>query len=155
MTSSNPSGSGYALTDDPSTPRTDATVPFRDIIPRPDHPRIKGIETHDAHTWCQSRRLVPEPSWLIYRMDRKNLEKPYKGFSSDGHPDPTIFQYAQDEGAPVEEAVSAAQALLQGVSNEERRAVQFGDVGTDDMFRIWSNPELYMNPGEPWGSRRG
>lgn len=85
---------------------------------------------------------------MINRLDHKNLETPYKGFSHDGHPDPTIFRYAEDEGAPVEEAVKAAEALFRGVSDEERKAVQFGDIETDDMFRIWSNPELYMNPGE-------
>lgn len=147
MSLKNPSGSGYALTDDPATPRTDATVPFRDILPRPDHPRIKGIENHDSHSWCRSRRQVPEPAWLIDRLDQKNLERPYKGFSSDGKPDPSIFRYDEDEGAPVERAVEAVNALLKGITEEERKAVQFGQVETDDVFRIWSNPELYVNPG--------
>ena len=36
---------------------------------------------------------------------------------------------------------------LMGVLNEEeKKAVHCGEV-TDDDFRLWSNPELYMNPG--------
>lgn len=139
--------SGYQLTDDPSTPRTDATVPFRDIIPRPDHPRIKGITSHDAHSWCSSRREVPEPAWLIDRLELKNVERPYKGFSADGNPEASIWVYKEDEGAPVEVAVAAAKAFLEGISEEDRKEVVKGDVETDDEFRAWSNPELYVNPG--------
>lgn len=140
-------GSGYQLADDPSTPRTDATVPFRDIIPRPDHPRIKGIESHDSHSWCTSRRQVPEPAWLINRLELRNVERPYKGFSAAGNPDPSVWVYGEDEGAPVEAAVEATQRFLEGISEKDRRAVVKGDVETDDEFRAWSNPELYVNPG--------
>lgn len=144
------SGSGYQLADDPSTPRTDATVPFRDIIPRPDHPRIKGIESHDAHTWCTSRKQVPEPAWLINRLELANLERPYKGFSADGNPNPDVWMYGEDEGAPVEAAVEAAEKFLDGISAKDRKEVVKGDVETDDEFRAWSNPELYVNPGTPF-----
>ncbi|KAI5455344.1 hypothetical protein NCC49_000158 [Naganishia albida] len=139
--------SGYQLSDDPATPRTDATVPFRDLIPRPDHPRIRGISSHDAHTWCSSRREVPEPAWLINRLELKNVERPYKGFSADGKPDPRVWVYAEDEGAPVGDAVEAAERFLKEIPDQERKAVQKGDVETDDEFRAWSNPELYVNPG--------
>ncbi|GHJ86199.1 hypothetical protein NliqN6_2601 [Naganishia liquefaciens] len=141
------SSSGYQLSDDPATPRTDATVPFRDIIPRPDHPRIKGIESHDAHSWCTSRKQVPEPAWLINRLELSNLERPYKGFSADGKPDPDVWVYGEDEGAPVEAAVEAAEKFLEGISAKDRKEVVKGDVETDDEFRAWSNPELYVNPG--------
>jgi hypothetical protein len=89
---------------------------------------------------------VPAPAWLINRLDKKNLE-PYKGFSSDGKPDPSVYHYGSDEGAPVEDACVAASALLEGISSEERKRVTHGDVRDDDDFRLWSNPELYMNEG--------
>lgn len=146
ITSAIPKDSGYLLKDDPATPLTSATVPFRDIIPAPDHPRIAGISQHDALSWCQSRREIPAPAWLINRLDAKNLEKPYKGFTSDGIVDDSVYNYAADEGAPVDEMVDAAQKLLAILSAEQRAAVSKPSVD-DDEFRVWSNPELYMNPG--------
>jgi hypothetical protein len=141
-----PLKSGFELHDDPATPRTDATVSFRDIIPGPDHPRIAGIEAHNAHSWCTSRRAVPAPAWLINRLDLANLERPYVGFSADGKPDPGLITYAADEGAPVKEAVEAADALLAALPENLKKEVQRGGVD-DDEFRAWSNPELYVNPG--------
>ena len=143
-----PINSGFILTDDPSTPRTDATVSFRDILPKPEHPRIAGIANHSAISWCQSRREVPAPAWLINRLEIKNIELPYIGFSTDGKPDPSIFRYEEDEGAPVAEACEAVEKLLEGLSPDERKEVIKGDVQDDDEFRAWSNPELYVNPGE-------
>lgn len=143
-----PLSSGFVLEDDPSTPSTSATVSFRDIIPSSNHPRIAGINTASAHSWCESRRAIGAPAWLINRLDRANIERPYKGFSSDGKPDPSIFHYASDEGAPVEAAVASVQALLASLTAEMREDVIRGDVETDDDFRAWSNPELYVNEGE-------
>lgn len=143
-----PTSSGFILADDPTTPRTDATISFREIIPKPDHPRIAGIHGHSALSWCQSRREVPAPAWLINRLDVQNIERPYKGFSSDGKPDPSIFYYEKDEGAPVEAAVQAVTTLLDVLSEKDRKEVIKGRVQDDDEFRAWSNPELYVNPGE-------
>lgn len=143
-----PLTSGFLMEDDPLTPATDATVSFRSLIPKPNHPRIAGIAKHDSHSWCQSRREVPAPAWLINRLDRTNIE-PYKGFAVDpsGEVHPELFHYEQDEGAPVEAAVEAVEALLSGIDDETRKAVIFGDVESDNDFRAWSNPELYVNPG--------
>ncbi|ORY73628.1 hypothetical protein BCR35DRAFT_322010 [Leucosporidium creatinivorum] len=142
-----PLNSGFVLQDDPATPSTSATVSFRDIIPSPSHPRISGIATASAQSWCESRRAIPAPAWLINRLDRANIERPYKGFSSDGNPDPTIIHYAADEGAPVGAAVASVQALLASLSDDLKDAVVRGDVESDDDFRAWSNPELYVNEG--------
>lgn len=141
-----PKQSGFVLEDDPATPSTDATVSFRDLIPRADHPRIAGIADHDSHSWCQSRREVPAPAWLINRLDIKNLETPYRGFSADNNPDPTIIRYAEDEGAPVGAAVEAVDRLLNALTPAEVAEVVRGDVDSDEI-RAWSNPELYVNPG--------
>ncbi len=142
-----PRGSGFQLSDDPSTPLTSATVPFRTLLPPSTHPRIAGISSHTAQSWCESRRRVEAPAWLINRLDKKNIEE-YKGFSSDGKPDMSIFKYKEDEGAPVEEACEAVRKLLSGLGDEERKAVCRGSVEDNDEFRLWSNPELYVNPGE-------
>lgn len=91
---------------------------------------------------------------MINRLSYQNLHSvegnagPYKGFSVDGNPNPKIFRYEQDEGAPVEEAVKAVKALWSKLGKEERKEVRMGDVKEDERVRVWSNPELYVNPGE-------
>ncbi|KAH8816137.1 hypothetical protein F5884DRAFT_829371 [Xylogone sp. PMI_703] len=141
-----PVNSGYLRTTDPTKPRSDAAVPFRDIIPAPDHPRIAGIADHTALSWCDSRRQIEAPAWLINRLEAKNLERPYKGFTTDGNVKEGVYEYAEDEGAPTEEAIAATESFLKLLSSEQKKAVSFASV-TDDEFRLWSNPELYMNPG--------
>lgn len=144
-----PVNSGYLQSNDPTKPRSDAAVPFRDIIPSPSHPRIAGIADHDALSWCESRRQIEAPAWLINRLEKKNLEQPYKGFTSDGKVREGIYEYAEDEGAPTEEVAKKVEELLGVLSEEQREVVTCGEV-TDDEFRLWSNPELYMNPGKPF-----
>lgn len=141
-----PVDSGYIQATDPTRPRTDAAVPFREIIPAPGHPRIAGIESSDAHTWCDSRRKIDAPAWLINRLDAKNLEKPYVGFTTDGTVREGLYEYPEDEGAPVEEAKEAADALIAIMSEEEKVRTLFPSVEVDEI-RLWSNPELYVNPG--------
>lgn len=122
-------------------------VPFRDIIPPPSHPRIAGIADHDALSWCESRRQIEAPAWLINRLDKKNLE-PYKGFTSDGTVRKGLYNYADDEGAPTEAVMAKTKELMELLSDAQRKEVWRGEV-TDDEFRLWSNPELYVNPGMP------
>jgi hypothetical protein len=141
-----PQTSGYIQTSDPTKPRSDAAVPFRDIIPHASHPKIAGIADHDALSWCESRRKIDAPAWMINRLDAKNLERPYMGFTSDGKVREGLYKYAEDEGAPTEEVMRKAGELLNVLSEEQRTEVLRGDV-TDDEIRLWSNPELYMNPG--------
>lgn len=83
---------------------------------------------------------------MINRLDAKNLEKPFKGFTSDGKVRKRLYEYAEDEGAPTGEAIAKLEELWKVLSENQRKAVQFKHV-TDDEFRLWSNPESYMNPG--------
>ena len=141
-----PTDSGFATAFDPSAPLPSADIPFRDLVPDPDHPRIAGIQNHTALSWCDSRRKVPAPAWLIDRLEMRNLG-PYIGFSVGGKPDPSLFSYAEDEGAPVKEAAEATTRLLNALEDPERKQVIRGDVAEDEELRAWSNPELYVNPG--------
>ena len=140
-----PQTSGYLQSSDPSRPRSNTAVPFRDIIPSPSDPRVAGIADHDALSWCESRRQIEGPAWLINRLDKKNLEA-YKGFTNDGKVRKGVYQYAEDEGAPTEKVMKKVDELLGILSDQQRREVFCGEV-TDDEFRLWSNPELYVNPG--------
>lgn len=139
-----PSGSGTSQLDDPVA--TSATVHFRDIIPRPDHPRIAHISSHSAISWCESRRQIEAPAWLINRLDKKNLES-YTGFTATGAVEENVYLYADDEGAPTEAVAEKVRDLLKLLSTEQKDALECGDVRNDE-FRLWSNPELYVNPGE-------
>jgi hypothetical protein len=91
---------------------------------------------------------------LINRLSYQNIHTvegnigPYTGFSVDGNPTPGIFEYGEDEGAPVGQAVEAVKALWKALGKRERRGRRCGDVREDEAFRVWSNPELYVNPGE-------
>lgn len=141
-----PQNSGYLQASDPTKPRSEAAIPFRDLIPSASHPRIAGIAGHDARSWCESRRQIEAPAWLIDRLEAKNLEKPYKGFTTDGNVIEGVYHYAEDEGAPTERVASKVNELVAILTEKQRGEVQRGDV-TDDEIRLWSNPELYMNPG--------
>ncbi|KAJ2895851.1 uncharacterized protein MKZ38_006135 [Zalerion maritima] len=143
-----PRGSGFIRQNDPSQAPSDAQTPFRSLIPPKGHPRIAGIENHTALSWCDSRRAVPEPAWLISRLEAQNLEKPYKGFSSDGNPDSSVWNWEKDSegGAPVNEVAGAMNVLLEKLGEQGRKQVHCGEVDGDEI-RLWSNPELYMNPG--------
>ena len=143
-----PKDSGYVATGDPTKPGSDAAVPFREIVPAPDHPRIAGIQHCDAHNWCESRRKIDAPAWLINRLEAKNLEKPYKGFTTDGTVREGLYHYAEDEGAPIGKIMEATTALLSLLSPNQKSSTIFESVDADE-FRLWSNPELYMNPGMP------
>ena len=142
-----PQTSGYVQSRDPSKPRSDAIVPFRDIIPSADHPRIAGIADYDAIRWCQSRKKIDAPAWLINRLEKQNLERPYKGFTTDGVVRKGVYEYAEDEGAPTEEVARLTEAMLGILTMQQKVAVLRGGVDEDEI-RLWSNPELYINPGE-------
>jgi hypothetical protein len=142
-----PTDSGYVVSGDPLRPRSDASVPFRQIIPPPGHPKIVGIESSNALDWCESRRQIPAPAWLIDRLEAKNLEKPLNGFTATGVVEKDVWHYAEDEGAPVEEMKGAAESILAALSAEQRSTVEHDSVYADEI-RLWSNPELYVNPGE-------
>lgn len=83
---------------------------------------------------------------MINRLDKKNLEKPYIGFRSEEKVREGLYDYAEDEGAPTQEVIARTEELLKILSPEQKKAVHCGEI-TDDDFRLWSNPELYMNPG--------
>jgi hypothetical protein len=85
---------------------------------------------------------------LINCLNKKSLEKPYKGFTVDGTVQEEIHNYAEDEGALTEEVVVNIEALLSMLPEEAKKQVKCGEVEDDD-FRLWSNPELYVNPGRP------
>ena len=73
--------------------------------------------------------------------------EPYSGFTATGKVEKDVYLYADDEGAPTEAVVEKVRDLLGLLSTEQKDALECGDVRNDE-FRLWSNPELYVNPGE-------
>ncbi len=138
----------FVLDTDPP-PRPEATIPFRELIPSPSHPRIVGIDRLTAREWCESRRKQGGlAAQLIGRLEAQNLSTPLRGFTTDGNVRRGVYDYAEDEGAPTEEAMVAVERLMEVLPQEQREDVQFKGVEEDEI-RLWSNPELYINPGQP------
>jgi Protein of unknown function (DUF3500) len=123
-----------------------AVAPFRDLIPPPGHPRIKSLPGCNALEWYEQKKSAPELAWFLKRFPIENLDKTYRGITADGHVREGVFNHASDEGAPVEAMVTATENLLSLLSPEQKTATMFTSVEADEM-RIWSNPELYVNPG--------
>lgn len=67
------------------------------------------------------------------------------GFTSDREVRESLYEYAEDEGAPTREVMESFEDILKMMDEEQKKALQFADV-RDDEFRLWSNPDLYMNP---------
>ena len=130
-----------------TSPRSHAVAPFRHLIPPPGHPKVSSLPNNTALKWCELKKEVSELAWFLKRLDAASLEKPYRGFTTDGHVRDGVFNYEIDEGAPVEAMVKAAEELLSLLSPEQKTVVTFDSVEADEI-RIWSNPEIYLNPGE-------
>lgn len=73
--------------------------------------------------------------------------EPFRGFTATGIVEDNVYRYADDEGAPTEDVAEKVRNLLNLLSPEQMTAVECGDVRNDE-FRLWSNPELYVNAGE-------
>lgn len=129
-----------------SSPSDPASVSFRKLIPPPDHPKIQGLRDSDALQWAELKRQSKEIGYMVERLNSKHIEKPFKGFTCDGVVREGVFKFEEDEGAPTDAMVAAAQDLLPLLSSEQTQATIFESLEVDE-FRMWSNPELYVNPG--------
>lgn len=129
-----------------SNSHSDATVPFRKLIPGPDHVKVQSLQDSDAYSWCESKRHDPNVSYMVDRLEWRNIEKPYKGFTTDGTVKKDVFKFANNDGAPTEAMIMAVEGLLSTLSAEQKKETVFASLEVDE-FRLWSNPELYINPG--------
>ena len=131
----------------PSKPSSEAAnLPFRKLIPQPDHPKIQGLRDSDALQWAELKKQDKEIAYMVERLSAKHIEKPFKGFTSDGVVKEDVFKFADDEGAPTTAMVAATENLLSLLSDEQQQMSIFDSLDADE-FRMWSNPELYVNPG--------
>lgn len=69
-------------------------------------------------------------------MWHEKVAEPYKGITSDGNVRKGLYKL-QDEGAPVKEATSAAEALLE-VLDDKQKQILSQDIESD-IWRRWAN----------------
>lgn len=105
---------------------------------------------HTAISWCESRRGILEPGWLISRIEVKNLERPHVDFSN-GNPDHSVWQReseaeAEDGALIAKTTATAVRTLLFTLDEHTKQEVHCGPLDEDNI-RLWSNPELYVNSG--------
>ncbi|HVY03276.1 MAG TPA: DUF3500 domain-containing protein [Caulobacterales bacterium] len=114
---------------------------FRDLVPAPDHPRVRGLAARDAYSHAD--RMMESPrgkDFVAWRLAR--LAEPFVGVTADGRRREGLFPRAE-EGAPVAAMEAAARALLAGASAEEAALIRHPLDAPE--WRAWSNPELYIN----------
>jgi hypothetical protein len=115
---------------------------FRDYIPGPDFPRTQGASERDAYSHAEHSLSVPFIQEFVAGWRRLYAE-PFKGITTDGCVQPGLFRL-EPEGAPTERMVAAARALLAIADEAQRRAL--GHAIDAPEWRLWSNPEFYINP---------
>lgn len=115
---------------------------FRDFIPGPSHPRVKGLPAADKYQWTNRRLAEP---WFQEWVDswEKKYNEEYRGITTDGDVRPDLYHLYADDGtpqAPTQEMVQAAQNLLAATTPTERKAIQYPLEAPE--WRGWSNPEI-------------
>jgi hypothetical protein len=114
---------------------------FRDIVPKPDNPRIAGLSERNACQHVEQRMEIPRVRDFMAAW-RQRAEEPFHGITTDGRKIPGLFHLA-DEGAPTRHMVAAARNLLAVATDDER--AQICHPVDSERWRYWSNPELYVN----------
>lgn len=114
---------------------------FRDKLIPADAPRIVNARGLDPFDYARPIAASPKAKSLIDTWQTL-YRQPYKGITSDGTVQPELFHIA-DEGLDIHPVVGAAQALLAGLSDGERAAMQYPIDAPE--WRDWYNPEFPMN----------
>ncbi len=116
---------------------------YRPFIPSPEQSKIAG-STARAH--AQARLKSPRAQELFGGWD-KLLAAPFTGITSDGRVAPGLFEL-RPEGAPTTAIAAAVAALLERLSPDQIKTMQF--PVHSDQWRRWQNTELYV---EDYGLR--
>lgn len=115
---------------------------FRELLPGPEHWSCAGIEERDAHSHAD-RFLATSRGQALVAAYRERLGQPFTGVTSDGEVRQDLYAL-EDNGAPVGAMLSAARNIL-GMCRDEERAKLRVPIDAPN-WRMWSNPELYINP---------
>jgi hypothetical protein len=126
--------------------QSDQTASFRRLLPPQGWFKTKGLSSSTAQQWYEDKKDIPALQDFLGKLRAESIPRPFHGFTSNGNVVDGLFQYAPDEGAPTAMMVKSVSKLLRQLSPRQKARTVFDSV-EDDMFRIWSNPEFYVNPG--------
>ena len=115
---------------------------FRDLLFPVDSPRLASFRGMDASTYAREAVKHPVPAALVEDW-RQLYAQPYCCITCDGRKEGGLFKL-QDEGAPTDRLVAAANHLVDSLSPAERAAVRYPIDAP--QWRAWSNPEFLINP---------
>lgn len=116
---------------------------FREHLLPAGHPRLAGLAGCDACSYADAMRqqaIVGEAvsGWLELFENTK-----FRGITTDGEVVSGLFKLGAEEHAPTAEALSAADALLAELSEDERSRLTH-PIGSK-VWRSWMNAEMYVN----------
>ncbi|KAJ5773447.1 hypothetical protein N7457_008343 [Penicillium paradoxum] len=111
---------------------------YRRYLPLAGDPRIADRDTMSPYE--VSEKMLAEPVIKeLFDGWRANISKPYYGITTDGTKVENIYSL-QDEGAPTQKIVAAANQVLESFTPEERlKTLNSLDSGN---WRKWSNTEI-------------
>ncbi len=118
---------------------------FRSFLRATDDPRIAGIDRYDAVGFTEHAMTVPRIAALVNGWLERHRTEEFVGITCDGEVRAGCFPLspvAPGEEAPVHAMVSAARALLERASGEERARLRHPLEARER--RAWMNPELYV-----------
>ncbi|EEU37428.1 uncharacterized protein NECHADRAFT_51556 [Fusarium vanettenii 77-13-4] len=117
---------------------------FREHLPDLSIARFTTMQKQNAHEYAQAFKSSGQPPWLhgLYLHWRRLFEEPYKGITNDGKVRDGLYQL-QDEGVPIEAITSAANAMLDRLSESQRKVTCYHIDSPE--WRSWSNPEFLLS----------
>ncbi|RMJ18901.1 hypothetical protein CDV36_001415 [Fusarium kuroshium] len=117
---------------------------FRKHLPDLSIPRFTTMQKQNAYEYAEAFKTSGQPPWLhgLYLHWRKLFEEPYQGITNNGKVRDGLYQL-QDEGVPIEAITSAANAVLDRLSESQRKATCYHIDSPE--WRSWSNPEFLLS----------
>lgn len=114
---------------------------FRELLPGPEHRARAGIAERDAYSHADRLLATPRGQAFVAAYNER-LAQPFVGITCDGQIQPHLYKL-EDNGAPAQAMLAAARGLLNQCSDKERTQLRFALDAPN--WRMWSNPELYIN----------
>ncbi|RSL47060.1 hypothetical protein CEP54_013581 [Fusarium duplospermum] len=117
---------------------------FREHLPDLSIPRFTTMQKQNAYEYVEAFKTSGQPPWLhgLYLHWRKLFEEPYQGITNDGQVRDGLYQL-QDEGASIEAITLAAKAVLDRLSESQRKTTCYHIDSPE--WRSWSNPEFLLS----------
>ncbi|ORB02210.1 hypothetical protein BST33_07280 [Mycolicibacter minnesotensis] len=128
---------------DDSTHRDPPPEGFRRYLYPPNHPRLAGLDHYDAAGYsdamCHAPLLGDALKWWKHLFESGT----FTGITNDGSRRDDLYPVGGHEDAPTGAALTAANALIEAVSETDRR--QLVHPVNSKVWRAWMNPEFYVN----------